>query len=238
MLTRAQLTASALLIGTVATMTGCMTGPHILRISDDPYSCHEPGSDAWWAEKAALPPGVRQKVYKGKIWPARPRPNCDRQQFCHTFHSAHYWPLPYVCQDRAFVSGVWNDQIANGWIAETTIYDYHFDPDTNELTRPGRAHVRWILEVVPENRRMIFLQATPDSVLNQIRQENVRNAAMELAGNTAVPAIIVRTTRPLGRPAREVQEIRAKEIGSLPVPRLPGAAAGAAPNAGAGGATP
>ena len=218
-----------------APLSGCMTGPHILRFSDrDPYSFHEPGSQAWWAEKAALPPGVRQTCYKGKVWPTRPRPNCDRQQYSHTFHSAHYWPYPYVCQDRSLVTGLWNDQVANGWIEETTLFEYHFDPDTDRLTRPGRNHLQWIMEIVPESRRIVFVRASVDAVRDQVRQENVRTAATELVGAAGIPAIVLRTAQPPGRPAREVQVIRTKDVLSIPVPRLSGAAGAA--SAGGGGA--
>ena len=109
-----------LALGLMTLVTGCMTGA--LHRKTDAYSSAEPGSSQWWAEKAALPPGVRSNCKKGKVWPARPRSTGDKQQFSHTFHSAHYWPLPYVCQDREYVHNVMELQMNEGWQQETTLY--------------------------------------------------------------------------------------------------------------------
>ena len=90
----------------MTTMCGCMTGPQSLRFrKHDPNSQFEPGTDAWWAEKAHLPVGSRQKFYKGKWWPPYHRPRVEKQQAAHIAHASIYWPLPYVCADRQVVDG-------------------------------------------------------------------------------------------------------------------------------------
>ena len=79
------------------TLCGCMTGPKFMRYRQTDAESHAvPGSDQWWAEKAALPVGTRQKCWKGKLWPPYPRPTGPKQQFTHLYHAAHYWPYPYV----------------------------------------------------------------------------------------------------------------------------------------------
>ena len=86
-------------------LCGCSTGP-ILFGHNDCQSSAEPGSAQWWTERAQAPPGARNVCHKGKMWPVRPRPTGEKQQFTHAYHSQHYWPLPYVCQDRAYVKNI------------------------------------------------------------------------------------------------------------------------------------
>ncbi len=59
----------------------------------------------------------------------------EPQQFSHTYYSEHYWPLPYVCQDRAYVHAAMEQQTALGWQEDTTLFDRHFDPETQHLNR-------------------------------------------------------------------------------------------------------
>lgn len=189
----------------------------------DNCDCPEPRrwSSEWWANEAQKPVGARQIEKKGKLWPPYPRP-CDDggQQCCHEYYTAHYWPWPYVCDDRRYVRAISQEQINNGWTSETTLYSYHFDEHSNELTESGRLHLRWILENAPPQHRAVYVQNT-SAELNQIHLASVQKAATEIAGEGNVPAISLRVTSPLGRPALEVDAIRRAEIGSIPEPRIP-----------------
>lgn len=211
-------------------LQGCTAGPQWFR-HKDPTSCHEQGSDAWWAEKAALPPGVRQTYKKGKIWPARPRSTQPRQQFTHTYYSEHYWPLPYSCQDRESVGIFMETQTALGWQEETTVYDRHFDSGTEQLTRSGELHLEYILYVVPPERRAVYIQSTHDPVLDGIRTESVNGAMARLSPGGCEVQVSIRDCQQFGRPAAEVQEINTQYNSTTPSPRL-----GSASGGGGGGA--
>jgi hypothetical protein len=201
--------------------SGCMTGPRWLRYRKvDPNSSCYPGSDEWWAEKAQLPVGTRQRVHHGKVYPPFPRPTGEKQQWSHKFHAAHYWPLPYVCADRDLVSNIWNEQIANGWTEATTLFDYHFETETQELTHPGLMQLQWIMAHAPETRRMVFVQSTHDAVPDEIRLSVVRNAVQQCTGIGIPPTVLIRYTSAVGRPAIELQMIRENEIATTPVPRI------------------
>lgn len=207
--------------------SGCMTGPRWLRYKKvDPNSSYESGSDAWWAEKAQLPVGTRQKVHRGKVYPPYPRPTGEKQQWSHKFHAAHYWPLPYVCADRDLVANIWNDQIANGWTEATTLFEYHFDNETNELNQPGQLQLRFIMEHAPDTRRIAFVQSTHDSAADDTRLSSVRTAAQRYAGAGTPPTVLVRYTSPVGRPASELEKLRKNEIDSTPQPRISPAVSG------------
>lgn len=213
---------------------GCSAGPQFFGHTD-PNSCHEPGSDAWWAEKAALPPGVRQQCKKGKVWPARPRSTQEPQQFSHTYYSEHYWPLPYVCQDRESVRILMETQTALGWQEETTLYDRHFDPMTQQLTRAGELHLQYILHVVPLERRAVYIQSTYDVELDSLRTESVNNVLARMSQGAGDISIAIRDCQQVGRPAAEVQQINTMYNSSIPSPRLRSASASG--GSGGGGAT-
>ncbi len=206
-------------------LQGCSAGPQFFG-QKDPTSSHEPGSEAWWSEKAALPPGIRQTYKKGKIWPARPRSNQPPQQFTHTYYSQHYWPLPYVCQDREAVANFMDTQTTLGWQEETTLYDRHFEPNTHQLTRSGELHLEYILHVVPTERRSVFIQSTYDPALDGMRTESVTAFMSRLPGSVNEVSVATRDCQQVGRPASEVQQINTMYNSSIPAPRLASASAG------------
>ncbi len=225
----------SLALAMMTLLSGCSTGPSLFQL-DDSYSSAKHGSDAWWAQKAQIPPGVKRKCKKGKVWPARPRPSGEGQQFTHTFHSALYWPLPYVCQDREYVRNIMEVQKTNGWTEETTLYDRHFDDVDETLTRQGRLHLLRILEITPQRRRAVYVQSTRDPNIDAIRLANVETTITELTNGEETVPVTVRSGREYSRPASEVQIINDLYNASIPTPRLSGAGAAAGGGAAAGAA--
>jgi hypothetical protein len=178
--------------------------------------------DGWddWDEDRPI--GARQKHVHGKLWPPYPRPTEEQAEYSHRFHHAHYWPLPYVCYDRAYVQQVLSMQVVNGWTAETTLYHYHFDEETNLLNQSGQLHLGWILCDVPPSRRFVWVQTCLDPTLSQIRLANVQAAAVEMVGEAHLPSIMLRPGSVVGgRPAQEVDLQNRAYLNSMPVPRLP-----------------
>ena len=162
------------------------------------------GSDEWYAMHASDPIGER-RVYKyGKFWPPQPRPTGPKQLWVHKYYTQKYWPLPYVCEDRATTVGVWDTHSANGWQMATTLYDYHFDQESQALNQAGQSHLLWILTSVPAERRHISVQSAMDPSISQIRLANVQAAATSLQGNASVD-VALSMTPAAGRPAEEVQ---------------------------------
>ena len=205
-------------------LCGCSTGP-ILFGNNECHSGAEPGSAQWWAERAQAPPGARNVCHKGKMWPVRPRPTGEKQQFTHAYHSQHYWPLPYVCQDRAYVKNINDIQVGNGWKQETTLYDRHFAED-DLLNVPGKLHLIDILEVTPSKYRTVYVQSTYDTNVDNIRLSNVQAAISELTNGTETVSVLTRRGRDYSRPASEVQAINDLYNSSLPQPRISGSGGG------------
>ena len=196
-------------------LSGCSTG---IFATDDATGL-EPGSPEWWSQQANSPPGVRSKCKKGKVWPARPRPTGPPQQFTHTYHSAHYWPLPYVCQDRAYVKEIIGNQQTNGWQQATTLTTRFFNED-HQLNGPGEAKLLNILEVTPVAYRTVYVQQTHEAEIDNIRLNNVQQRLVQLTqGQDSIP-VQLRRGRSYLRPASEVKIINDLYNSSIPTPRL------------------
>ena len=176
--------------------------------------------EAMYAERACDPIGARQVYKKGKQWPPYPRPTGPANLPSHLYHAAHYWPYPYVCQDREFVRALSGAQNSNGWVTMTTLYDYHFDPDTHQLNASGRMQLRWILENAPARHRYVFVQSGSDQAVSEIRAAGAKSEAVVMVGEEQAPPVMVRVTSPLGRPAEEIDTLRRKERETIVNPRI------------------
>lgn len=174
----------------------------------------------WYARRALDPVGSRQKYYKGKMWPPYPRPQGLSMLPSHRYHAAHYWPYPYVCQDRASVREFLATQENAGWVNQTTLYDYHFDSDTHLLNRSGILHLKWILRSAPAQRRVLYVQTADSASASELRMTSVRGVTEELVGLDNLPPVIPRVTTPIGRNALEVDGIQRGDTTSQPAPRI------------------
>ena len=170
--------------------------------------------------ESQVPVGTRQKERAGQLWPPFSRPTGEEMQFSHKYHHAHYWPYPYNCEDRDFVRSLSAQQVANGWVSHTTLYDYHFDAETHQLNNSGNLKLRWILEHAPEERRMVSIQSGNSAVVSEGRMAAVRSESIRIVGESNIAEIALRVTDPLGRPAMEVDGIRRAELESMPSPRI------------------
>jgi hypothetical protein len=201
----------------------CEKGPNGQCLDERCTECHpvKRWSPEWYAIEAGEPVGARQKLKYGKMWPPYPRPTGKKQQFTHRYHAAHCWPLPYICQDRAYVNEVMAAQNRKGWEAETTLYEYHFNDETTALNHAGRSQLTWILENAPAHQRAVHVQNAGNSELNQMRLVAVREAVAEhVVDSNDTPAVTLRTGSPRGRPAVELDGINRAIQSSVPEPQI------------------
>ena len=178
-------------------------------------------SPVWWSYTRSLPVGSRQHYRKGKLWPPEPRPTEPQQPYSHQFHAAHYWPHPYNKQDECIVRIFEEAQIAQGWKNATTLYDYHFDPESHELTKSGRQHVLWILEHAYPERRMAFVQASTERQINDRRLASVNGFVHEIVGHEQGLSVVLQVTSPVFRPAHEVDLYQKAWVEGMISPHIP-----------------
>jgi hypothetical protein len=127
-------------------------------------------------------------------------------------------------------------QTSLGWQEETTLYDRHFDPINQTLTRSGELHLQYILHVVPPERRAVYIQSTYDSALDVLRTDAVNLAMTKCSQNAGEVMVTIRDCQQIGRPAAEVQAINEMYMSTIPAPRLGSASSGGA-GAGTGSAS-
>ncbi|MFQ5732043.1 MAG: hypothetical protein ACE5KM_08815 [Planctomycetaceae bacterium] len=188
----------------------------------------------WYEQEAARPEGARQLHSQGLMWPPYQRPTGKGQQWSHRFHSAHYWPHPYDCQDRAYLHAVSTAQVNNGWVQETTLFSHHFD-EKNALNDAGRLHLKWIVQTAPEHRRYVWVQAADDKATSKARLSAAKSAAVELAGDGNAPPVALRIATVDGRPTNEINAVRQLEMSSQGAPRIPYTSPGGGGSASGGG---
>jgi len=178
-------------------------------------------SPEWWAYTSSLPVGSRQKYRFGKQWPNRPRPVEPQQPFMQQFHASHFWPTPYNHIDRNIVEVFDEAHISKGWKNATTLYEYHFDPVTNQLNKSGRVHLLWIMNTAAPNRRSAYVQASTEKYINDQRLASVSNYISETAGPAAHLPVMLDARAPVTRPAVEVQRYNQMRLENLESPRIP-----------------
>ena len=47
--------------------------------------------------------------------------------------------------------------VANGWRRQNLLGEFHFEPQSGQLTEAGRLKVQWILTACPEQHRLIYV---------------------------------------------------------------------------------
>ncbi|QDT38419.1 hypothetical protein [Stratiformator vulcanicus] len=193
---------------------GCSPG------SSSGSACSKCGDRCGCSADRPGPIGEEQKCKKGLAWPPFPRPAKGTTRLVDQYHAAKYWPYPYVCQDREQVRNLIAIQQQNGWMQALTLYSYHFDPATHELTAPGQVHLDWILRHAPQTQRTVFIQSDGDSMISNARLANVEAASTELMAGANLPPIILRTAMPQGRPANEVDAIHRAALATQLPPQI------------------
>lgn len=188
----------------------------------------------WFKSEEQTLPGARQKYHSGKHWPPDARPCGPCEPFVHQYHTAHYWPDPYRYQDRGLVRGVLATQVNNGWTSATTLYEQHFDPETNQLNEAGRLHLRWIMLHTPADRRVAWVAAGNSEAVTQTRLSNAQSEAAVIGGPGCAP-VMVRVCQNYGRSAHDVDLINRSYLESVPKPRLPVPLTGGGGNSNGGG---
>ncbi|MCA8987377.1 MAG: hypothetical protein KDA78_07040 [Planctomycetaceae bacterium] len=191
-----------------------------------PWSAkHESGmkkySPEWWGYTGSLPVGSRQVYRYGKMWPNRPRPTEPQQTVMQQLHAAHFWPTPYNHIDRSYIECLEEAQIAEGWKNATTLYEYHFSPDTHQLTKSGREHLLWIMQNAVTHRRMAYVQASAEPYINDLRLASVNQFVHEVGGQDCTMAVMLHVTSPISRPAVEVESYQRVWLENMESPHIP-----------------
>ena len=131
------------------------------------------------------------------------------------------WPKPFTCPDRQAVRAPFATMVSNGWRRQNLIDDYHFDPQTGELTEAGRMKVRWVLREAPEQHRILYVHCGENVQETTARLDVVRQHAVTILPHGQLP-IIMETDIPSGGwSAATIDAVGRKYLESVPLPVLP-----------------
>ena len=130
------------------------------------------------------------------------------------------WPEPFTGPDRATVRAPFVIQVANGWRRQNLLGEYHFEPNSGELTEAGRLKVRWIVTVCPEQHRLIYVHTAEEDEETLARIAAVQRLAQKIAPDGMTP-VLSTSISDEGWPADQIDLIGRKFQSSTPEPRLP-----------------
>jgi hypothetical protein len=130
------------------------------------------------------------------------------------------WPESFNGADRAAVRAPFTAMVANGWRRQNMLGDFHFEPNTGQLTEAGRLKVRWILTAGPEQHRLIYVHIAETAKETAARLGAVQQLAAQISPNN-LPPVMQTSISDEGWSASQVDAIGRKYLGSTPTPRLP-----------------
>ena len=156
----------------------------------------------------------------------------DRFHYC--YHANAQWPKYYILPARCAVNSAYTAMIANGWRRQNLLGGYHFEKDTNQLTRAGQLKAHWILTQAPQDRRNIFVERGDTQSDTEARIASVQTWASEMS--PAIEQVMVNDTHIVseGHPAGAVDNVFVGFQTNQPAPVLP-AATGSGGSSSSGG---
>jgi hypothetical protein len=104
-------------------------------------------------------------------------------------------------------------------VLATTLHDYHFNPDTQQLTDAGRTQLVYVMTKVPPQYRTVYIAQGATADMGQLRSAATEEF-MRDTGSPNIPPIVTIPDTFGGRPANEVDRLRNLELQSIPRPRL------------------
>jgi len=140
------------------------------------------------------------------------------------------WPKPFTRPDLEAVRTPMATMVSNGWRRQNMLGDHHFVPEDGLLTDSGRLKLRWILTEAPQQHRTVFVHSAESPEATVARLELVRQAAVEMVGETNLPPVLKTGISSRGWPASRVEAITRKFEQSIPEPVLPKAEGGGSSN--------
>lgn len=151
----------------------------------------------------------------------------------YDYYRNKMWPAPFTAMDTNSVISIFDQQRSNGWRLHNTLSSAMFDPNTNQLTDAGKAHVKWIVTQAPQARRVVFVLQDSDQQLTATRIESTQLAISEAVPVGPLPQIYLTDREPFGSSGVYQTAIHRAMANSVPAPRLTAAGGSSGSNSAA-----
>jgi hypothetical protein len=133
------------------------------------------------------------------------------------------WPKPFQCYDRQSYHGIFAVMTQRGWQCECTLTSDHFDPQTQELNRAGKAKIHGIMTNLPEIARQVHVYQDSTAEVAAARLSNVRAEIQNSFVALPEPQLAVTTYVPHGMNGALVEDVQKRFVENLPDPAVPAA---------------
>lgn len=142
------------------------------------------------------------------------------EQARYDYYRNKMWPLPFRAMDTRSVLDHFAVQRNNGWKLHNTVGASMFDPNTQQLTDSGKAHVRWIITRAPQDRRVVFVLQGDAPQQTATRVESTQLAISEIIPVGPLPQLYVTDQDAPGSSGVYQTAITRAMATSVPAPRL------------------
>lgn len=150
--------------------------------------------------------------------------------FKQSYMANSIWPSQYIPSARCAVNAPFAGMVNNGWRRQNLMGQYHFNPETQELTEAGRLKASWTLTQAPMQRRNLFVQQATTEEKTAERVQSLQEFAANLS-TTGEPGQISETDiREYEHPATRVDATFVGFREAQPAPVLPAASGGSESN--------
>lgn len=143
-----------------------------------------------------------------------------KESFHYSFYRNKMWPLPFRAMDTKSVLDYFAVQRDNGWKLNNTLGASMFDPTTNQLTDSGKAHVHWIVNRAPQNRRVVFVLQADAPNATAARVESTQLAISQFVPVGALPQLYLTDQDAPGSSGVYQTAVTRARATSVPAPRL------------------
>ncbi|HBE70655.1 MAG TPA: hypothetical protein DDW52_21125 [Planctomycetaceae bacterium] len=191
--------------------------------------------------------GIGQ-VADAQIWPFSKKPcdtgacnesslwstDCQDLGFCGRHKQDYYrnkmWPVPFRAQDTRSVMSYFDAQRNKGWQLHNTVGTAMYQPGTGQLTNSGLAHLHWIVNKAPQQRRTVFILQAETAEETAARVESTQLAISKLVPVGPLPQLYLTNREAPGSSGLYQTSINRAMTTSVPSPRLGQSSAGGTTN--------
>jgi hypothetical protein len=136
-------------------------------------------------------------------------------------HRNNAWPEAFIPADRYAARAPFATCVANGWRAQNTLIDDHFDDETGRLNEAGAERVKSILVYTPPAYRTVFVLRGNTPEITATRMATVQEVAIRVVPAGEVAPVIDTNIEPRSTPAYYIVDVDRSFRESTPAPRLP-----------------
>lgn len=161
-------------------------------------------------------------VAVGGLCCAAPAEGQVLESIARDFKRNNSWPDAFMGADRQAVRAPFVIMVHNGWRRQNILGEYHFKPDSGELTEAGKLKVQWIMTQAPRQHRTIFVHQAQTAEMTAARIETVQQLAVQMSPSGELPQVAETPLNEAGWSAGQIDRVSRDFFEkTAPSPRLP-----------------